>query len=297
MEAPVPACKCCKGPAVFFADYDFSRTCEDHKGPVFAKSGIRIPYYRCTSCGFVFTPYFDGWSKEMFAERIYNADYVLADPEIAGSRPHYIADQLTKMLGPIRRDIHTLDYGGGEGKLIGELKQRGFTNGVFFDPFFSSGLRPDGQFDLVTAYEVAEHAVDPVGLLKDALSFAAPDGALLFTTALQARKPDPDWWYIAPRNGHISIHTPASLQGLAASIGAKWMSLDDNAHVFYRDAQSAIARQIIGYHRTGILYAASKRGVRRFLQTLGLFGGLGFGMEPKDARHMARAVLASCGVL
>src|SRR5258706_16460376 len=103
MEAPEPACKCCNGSAAIFAEFDFSRTCEDHKGPVFAKSGISIPYYRCTSCGFVFTSYFDDWSKEMFAERIYNSEYILADPDLAGARPRYIADALTRMLGALRR--------------------------------------------------------------------------------------------------------------------------------------------------------------------------------------------------
>ncbi len=283
----------------FFAGYDFSRTCEDQnqEKPVFAKSGIDVPYYRCSSCGFVFTSYFDGWSRETFAERIYNSDYILADPDFAMVRPKYIAEQLEALLAPLPADIKILDYGGGKGRLIQELKLRGFDNGESFDPFFSDAPRPDGPFELVTAFEVAEHTADPMLLFRDGLSFLEPHGVLLFTTALQDRKPDPDWWYIAPRNGHISIHTHASLQRLAMAVGGLCLSLDDNLHMFYRNPQSSIARQIAGPRRHAALYAASKRNLRSFVQTANLLSELGQSAEPRDTRHLARVALTSCRLI
>ena len=295
MGSPKPACKCCNGATVFFARYDFSRTCEDPKGAVFARSGIDIPYFRCTSCGFVFASYFDGWSKDQFAERIYNTDYVKADPDFAATRPKYIAGQLSLMLEPVGTGIRLLDYGGGEGRLIRELKSRGFAKGESFDPFFSSNARPAGQFDLVTMFEVAEHAVDPLQPFQDGLSFLAQGGAILFTTALQNRKPDRDWWYIAPRNGHISIHTSASLQRVAAAAGAKCLSLDDNVHLLYRNDQSTMARQIAGARHDRALYEASRHGVGFFLRTAGQFSALGSVARARDAKHLARAVLTSGG--
>jgi SAM-dependent methyltransferase len=297
MELLEPACKCCGGQTSFFAGHDFSRTCEDQDKPVFARSGIDVPYYRCSSCGFVFTTYFDKWSKQAFAERIYNSEYILADPEFAAIRPRYIAEQLGVLLDNVPPDIKMLDYGGGEGKLVQELKERGFENGESYDPYFSDGTRPQGKFELITAFEVAEHTADPILLFEDALSFLAPHGALVFSTALQSRKPDPDWWYIAPRNGHISIHSYASLQRLAGAVGATCLSLDDNLHMFYRDGQSPIARQIAGRRRNAALYAASRHGVRSFLTTKELLGELGFGSGSAGSRHLARAVLASSGVL
>jgi hypothetical protein len=292
-----PACKCCGGATTFFVRHDFSRTCEDHKAPVFAPSGIDVPYYRCTGCGFVFTPYFDGWSKEDFAERIYNSDYILADPDFAATRPQYIAGQLSEMLAPLKAEIKLLDYGGGEGTLVRELKRHGFKTGDCFDPFFSSGIRPHGPFDLVTIFEVVEHAVDPTPLFRDALSFLVPDGAMLFTTELQNRKPDRDWWYIAPRNGHISMHTPASLQRLAAAAGVQCLSLNENLHMFYRNARSVFARQIAGTHRNGALFAASKRGLRAFIRTENRLDELGIAKGPGHIRHLARAVLTSSGLI
>jgi 2-polyprenyl-6-hydroxyphenyl methylase/3-demethylubiquinone-9 3-methyltransferase len=295
--SPGPACKCCGGATAFFACHDFSRTCEDYKEPAFAPSGIDVPYYRCAACGFVFTSYFDAWSKEDFAERIYNSEYILADPDFAGTRPQYIAHQLSDMLAPLKADITLLDYGGGEGTLTRELKQRGFEKSESFDPFFSSGTRPRGPFDLVTIVEVVEHAVDPIPLFRDALSFVAPDGAILFTTGLQARKPDPDWWYIAPRNGHVSIHTPASLQRLAAAAGVQCLSLNENLHMLYRNARSVFARQIAGTHRSGALFAASKRGLWPFIRTKSRLDELGVAKGPGHTRHLARAVLTSSGLI
>jgi 2-polyprenyl-6-hydroxyphenyl methylase/3-demethylubiquinone-9 3-methyltransferase len=298
MELWEPACKCCGGATSFFAGYDFARTCEDQKSPVFARTGIDIPYYRCSSCGFVFTPYFDGWTKETFAQRIYNSEYILADPGFAAERPKYMAEQLSALLAPVPSDIRILDYGGGEGRLIQELKLHGFEGGESFDPFFSDGTRPQGPFDLVTAFEVAEHTADPILLFEDALSFLTEQGVLLFTTALQDRKTDRDWWYIAPRNGHISIHSYASLQRLATAVSATCLSLDDNLHMFYRERQSAIARQIASPRRNAALYAASRRGLRSLVQTANLLSELGVAMEPRrDARHLARGTLISCGLI
>jgi hypothetical protein len=295
MDTPKPACKCCNGATSFFAQYDFSRTCEDPKGAVFARSGVGIPYFRCMSCGFVFASYFDGWSKQDFAERIYNADYRLADPDFAATRPQYIAGQLSTLLAPIGTGIRILDYGGGEGRLIRELQRNGFEKSESFDPFFSSDIRPAGLFDLVTMFEVAEHAVDPLQPFQDALSFLAPGGALLFSTALQKHKPDRDWWYIAPRNGHISIHTAASLQRVAAAAGARCLSLDDNVHLLYRDERSRIARQIADAERDRALYEASRHGLQFFLQTAAHFNALGAHARSRDARHLARAILSSGG--
>jgi hypothetical protein len=45
------------------------------------------------------------------------------------------------------------------------------------------------------AFEVVEHAVDPLGSFQDAFSFVAPKGALLFSTSLLSRKPDKEWFY------------------------------------------------------------------------------------------------------
>ena len=87
MTSPTKRCKCCSAAAIPFAKLDFSRTCEDRHAPPFAPSGEMVPYFHCQSCGFIFTDHFDAWSPGDMAERIYNADYHLADPEFTETRP------------------------------------------------------------------------------------------------------------------------------------------------------------------------------------------------------------------
>jgi len=292
-----PVCKCCGGATTLFAEYDFSRSCEDHKGPVFAKSGISVSYYRCTSCGFIFTSHFDNWSGNDFAERIYNSDYIRVDPEFDSTRPRYMAGELEKMLGPFKAGISLLDYGGGRGKMIEELGGRGFGKLDCFDPYFSSGAKPSAKFDLVTAFEVVEHSPNPMASFEDALSYVAPKGALLFSTFILGRRPDPKFWYIAPRNGHISIHSWESLQRLASRLKVKCLSLDDNMHLFFRDPESDLVRHIAAKDPGAILYAASRRGLGAFAQTAGLFAELGRPLGSRYLRHWGRAMLCSSGVL
>ena len=291
--AELPRCKCCGTAARFFAQYDSARTCMDGKGAVFPATGTMVPYHQCPDCRFIFTSYFDHWSAPEFAERIYNSDYVLADPDFAGPRPLYIAGQLARMLGSLKTSTTLLDYGGGEGRLIAQLKTHGFGPCRVFDPFFCADARPDTQFDLVTAFEVVEHATDPLFSFRDALSFTAPKGALLFSTSLQNRSTGPAWWYIAPRNGHVSIHSYASLGRLAASLNVKYLSLDDDLHVFFRDPQSPIVRRLGEGQRNAALYSATKRGVRPFISAACGFAELGFPQRLADLRHLARALLYS----
>ncbi len=230
------------------------------------------------------------------ADRIYNSDYILADPDFAETRPKFIAGAIDLFLEPMKGTLSILDYGGGAGKFAAELKARGFGTVQCFDPYFSTGEKPKETFDLVTAFEVVEHALDPVASFLDAWSLVAFDGALLFTTALQAGNQDKGWWYIAPRNGHVSIHSYWSLQRIAARLGAKCLSLNDNLHVLYRTAQSPVARQLAASQHRSTLYAASLRGVRSFIQTAKMCGELGFPPNSRHARHLGLAILRSLGI-
>ena len=267
------------------------------KAPVFAKSGIRVPYFRCSTCGFVFTNYLDSWTSAEIADRIYNADYILADPGFAEERPRYIAGEIDKLLGPMKETLKILDYGGGDGRLVDELRKYNFFNVRCFDPFFSSSPKPEMQFELVTAFEVVEHAVDPILSFEDALSFVEPNGALLFSTSLLSRKPDKNWFYIAPRNGHISIHSWESLQWVASRLGVKCLSLNNHLHLIYGDAASTVAKHIAKTQQEASLYAASIRGIRSFMQTERIFGELGFAKSRVYIRHLSRALLASIGLV
>ena len=284
-------CKCCGGRTRAFASLDFSRSCEDPVLPPFPPSGEMVPYVRCETCGFIFTSYFDAWTAEQMAERIYNADYHLADPDFAAKRPIGFAHFLMAMLASLRSSVSALDYGGGEGSMARTMRGNGFDFDAY-DPFFSDQPAPSRRFDLVTSFEVVEHSPDPAGIFETMLSYLKSDGAILFSTALQPRYVTSAWSYIAPRNGHISIHTVLSLRSLASRFGMRFCSIN-HTHLLFRQATDPVARAILRYDVVDMLWRASRRDARSLLEASLAAAKVGYGLAAFNPRHFLRLLLTA----
>src|ERR1700678_1141458 len=88
-------CKICRASSKPFDVVDFNKFASEVDFYGFGLSGITIPYYRCSSCGFLFTNSFDDWSAEDFAEFIYNTDYIKVDGDYAGVRANQAASRMS----------------------------------------------------------------------------------------------------------------------------------------------------------------------------------------------------------
>jgi SAM-dependent methyltransferase len=289
MTAATRRCKCCDAATEPFASLDFSRSCEDRNGPPFPPSGELVPYVRCLSCGFIFTDYFDDWSAAQMADRIYNADYYLADPDFAEKRPAGTAADLVKWLGGLRSDIAALDYGGGNGTLAAVMRENGFDYDSY-DPYFAGDTLPTRRYDLVTSFEVVEHTPDPLGNLAALLALVKPDGAVLISTGLQPRQVTSDWWYIAPRNGHISIHSHLSLQHLARKLAVRVLTID-TTHLLFRRARDPVARALLRRDVFSLLWHASRQNARALAMASLTAAQVGRPIAALDPRHAARLLL------
>ncbi len=158
-----------------------------------------------------------------------------------------------------------LDYGGGDGSLARHLLDAGFRCAVTYDPFTPRyEKRPDERFGLVTCFETLEHLPDPTaGAASIAASVAEP-GIILFSTLLQ--QPDSEnqgvgWWYIAPRNGHVSIYSREALTLLWHGLGFNVASFNANLHVAFR--QVRISRAICSAHKSSLRLSPIKRQRRK----------------------------------
>jgi len=234
-----PPCPVCGGHCELLDVVDLNKSCEEANGRFLPLAGVPVYYAQCGTCRFCYAPQLWAWTMGEFEEKIYNADYVLADPHYTEARPRASAADLVALFGEGAKSIRHLDYGGGHGMLSRLLGEAGWSS-LSYDPFVDKGLEPQslGRFDLITAYEVFEHVPDVEHLMNDLASLLAPDGLVLFSTMLSDGHIAPQqrltWWYAAPRNGHISLYSRTSLELLAAKSGLKLGSFSDVFHVFFK---------------------------------------------------------------
>lgn len=230
-------CKICGTNADLFGVVDFHKSCIEEKGLKLSLSGVPIYYRRCGACRFVFTDAFDDWTREDFRHHIYNDDYAKIDPDYAEARPEKSAQFIDFALGSGKSGVRLLDYGGGDGALADCLTKKGYQAEAF-DPFSQRNQRPAGTANVVTAFEVMEHVAWPRQTLDDMMSLLEPDGILLFSTLLQPPEFEQSglsWWFVGPRNGHISIFSRAALEKLFAAKNLKLVSLNAHVHIACRD--------------------------------------------------------------
>lgn len=242
--APCP-CKICGSPAPLFGVVDFHQSCADIRGVQFRLSGLPIYYRRCSNCSFLFTDAFDDWSLEQFKTHIYNEDYKLVDPDYSESRPRENAGAVARLWGPLRHETRVLDFGGGNDTLCAALREAGFAAAVTYDPMVPQyAMRPAGKFDLVTSFETFEHLPDPLAGIRSIVELTADPGLIFFSTVLQPADFDRQrlsWWYVGPRNGHVSLFSRKALTLAWERHGYKVATLGDNFHFAFRKLPSYLA--------------------------------------------------------
>ena len=232
------SCPICSSASPFLESLDLNKSCADVSLPVFPRSGHAIDYYLCANCGFCFAPEIMQWTKDNLQTRIYNDDYIKADPDYIDKRPDEFAATLPKIFPWMGSGLRHLDFGGGEGRLSRKLREVGWDSQVY-DPFGGDGrlaAQPTGLFELITAIEVFEHTQDPHQMLNLLASLLAPDGVIFFSTCVSDREnlatSGLKWWYAAPRNGHISLYTRDALKILGRRHGLLYTSLSDINHIY-----------------------------------------------------------------
>lgn len=193
-------------------------------------SAERVPYHRCPHCGFIFTTFCDAWTADDFRTRIYNADYgkVDYDPNIAkgvtATIAYGIGQNIAALLKGAQGKIRLLDFGAGgnPGRVGQALIDSGFDV-TSYEPYFADGARAiAGLYDVIYLVEVIEHCHDPLAVAQ-LIARHLPEHGLLYIETMLHDHPAPDTvfdsWYIAPRNGHISIFTPHALTILFRKVG------------------------------------------------------------------------------
>jgi SAM-dependent methyltransferase len=132
--------------------------------------------------------------------------------------------------GLFPRSAKLLDFGGGYGLLTQMLLDGGYdawtADEYVSRPFLATHRQLDfgaiapGSFDVITAFEVFEHLLDPIVLGRRLASALTPAGTLILSTGLyDPRVHDEHWPYLAREGGqHITFWTTAALTTLAREL-------------------------------------------------------------------------------
>jgi len=242
-------CKICEAPT-------------DHFGRQLVLAKFDAEYRRCRDCGYVFIvdPH---WLDEAYSNAIAALDTGIV------TRNLWLADATSALLALSLRDVRrTLDFGGGSGLLVRLMRDRGHDFS-WYDAYCPNVLAagfeaaPDDQFDMVTAFELFEHLLEPIASIER-LRAMAP--VIVFSTELVpagVRGPD-KWWYFAPESGqHIGFFTVASLTILARRFGLELSTNGRNLHVLAPHRVSSALLSVLGKPSRASWLA--KYGIRRSL--------------------------------
>ncbi|NEP77641.1 MAG: class I SAM-dependent methyltransferase [Okeania sp. SIO3B3] len=191
-----------------------------------------VNYFQCKNCGFVQTeaPY---WLEEAYSSPIANSDTGLVMRNIVFSK------LVSKVIFSIfNTDAEFLDYGCGYGLFVRIMRSIGL-NFYGYDRFCENIFAKEfevnekvGNYELITAFEVFEHLIEPCSDIKNILKFSR--NILFSTELLPANNPKPrEWYYYAPHEGqHISIYTVDSLSLIAKKFNLNYYTNGKSIHLF-----------------------------------------------------------------
>lgn len=168
------------------------------------KTDESTEYNVCLNCKTIYSSEMMNWTPEKFSQKCYNDVYVQYDPDFIspnGGRTNIMFNYVSQRYN---KNIFHLDYGSGEGFLTKRLNEIGYMNSYCYDPFHHPNKEIlNKKFDLITCVEVVEHSYNINEIFKLFCDLLNPNGELIITTLFHNQEPLDDWWYCAPRVGHI----------------------------------------------------------------------------------------------
>lgn len=188
-------------------------------------SKYEVQFYVCSSCGYLFSenPY---WLNEAYESAITNSDTGILTRNI----------QLAKKTSSIinfmfNKNGRFLDFAGGYGMFTRIMRDYGFDfywMDKYCENIFAKGFEHQNDkikpYEIVTAFEVFEHLVNPLDEMKE-ITFCG-DNIIFSTQLLPSPIPNPGkWWYYHFEHGqHISFYTHKSLELLAKKFNLHFIS-------------------------------------------------------------------------
>lgn len=225
------------------------RICAATARRVFTQQVLNRPvdYYECARCGYLQTQS-PNWLDQAYSRAINDVDTgIMVRNQLNVGRVVMTLLAFDQLQGRV------VDHAGGYGILVRMLRDVGvnaFWRDKYCENVLARGFEDDGErIDLLTAFEVFEHLVDPLAELRLMLDEAA---VVLLSTELihSLATPSPDWWYLGPEHGqHIGFFRAATLRLMADRLGCHHASDGRSVHLFSRKPVPAAWRPLVRVQR------------------------------------------------
>lgn len=188
-----------------------------------------VSYYECPVCGFVQTeqPY---WLNESYSEAITSSDIGLVSRNFSFANK---VNDILRICFPLANDF--LDVGGGYGMFVRLMRDRGWKfewQDEYCKNLFAKGHEmKKNHYDVITAFEMFEHLVDPLQTIK--YLFSVADNIIFSTELVPVSRPKVnEWWYYGAEHGqHIAFYTKKCLAFIADAFAKKYTNLS-GLHIF-----------------------------------------------------------------
>jgi Methyltransferase domain len=211
------------------------RVCGSDSGYVFSQPVLGRPtaYFDCQVCGYVQTqtPY---WLDEAYSSAINSVDTGIMNRNLLNVRRVVMT-----LLALRRMRGRVIDHAGGYGILVRMLRDVGVDarwRDKYCENLLARGFEtPDNHHELLTAFEVFEHLVNP---LEELSAMLADSPSVLMSTDLVPTRSTPpaDWWYYGPEHGqHVGFFRAATLGWMAQKLGCHHSTDGVSLHLFSRD--------------------------------------------------------------
>lgn len=193
-----------------------------------------IDYFQCDDCHFIQTeqPY---WLNESYSSAIASTDIGLVSRNI-----NFQNSTAWIIKNYFDYKAKFLDYAGGYGLFVRLMRDNGFDfyrQDIYCENHFAKYFDISENdnivnFELVTAFEIFEHLVNPIEEISTIFEFS---DSIIFSTELQPQikmHSTDDWWYFAKETGqHVSFYTTKSLEVIAKKMNCYFYSNDRNLHI------------------------------------------------------------------
>lgn len=230
-------CKVCGQDSAFFS-----------KAKILNK--YEISCYKCPNCGFVQTeePY---WLDEAYSTAINRSD-------VGYVARNLVLSKVTRSLINkfFDRKAKFIDYGTGYGLFVRLMRDYGYDfygQDKYCDIIFAGDFKAkddESGFELLTAFELFEHLVDPYKEMKILTKYS--DSIFISTELYPASSPKPgEWWYFGLEHGqHLSLYSANSLRILGERFGMNLYTNNKNIHLLSKKKLSTFRFKLLSLYNT-----------------------------------------------